>query len=264
MGASYRSRRRSLVSLLLGLVFCLAGPGWLRAEDAPLAVPPIIQRNYDSARQNYEAHPDDDRVAWQFGHASFDRAEYARDGEERASLANAGIAACLKVTQRNPGLAEGHYYLGLNLAQLARTKMLGALPIVREMEREWLAAAAVDENLDYAGADRYVGLLYRDAPGRPLSVGNTGKARHYLQRAVELYPNFPENELNLIETYLMWKKTNSATAELDKLRQSLPAAHKEFSSEYWQDSWRDWNARLGKIDAALGNTPQPPPPAHKR
>ena len=53
----------------------------------------------------------------------------------------------------------------------------------------------LDPNYDLAGADRALGLLYYEAPGWPLSVGNKNKARQHLQRAVKLAPTYPENQL---------------------------------------------------------------------
>jgi tetratricopeptide (TPR) repeat protein len=247
------------------LLFCalLAGMAPLCAATVP-GVPAIIQRNYETERRHYEANPDDDQAAWQFGHACFDRAEFPRDDAERASLADEGIAACRKVITRQPNLAAGHYYLAMNLAQLARTKTLGALPLVHQMEKEWLAALALDEKLDYAGPDRYVGLLYRDAPGWPISVGDTVKARQHLEHAVEAGPNFPENYLNLAESYLAWNDRGDAQRAAEKLRLLWPAARKEFAGEYWRESWKDWNRRLKKIQATLNSDPdQPLPPRQK-
>jgi hypothetical protein len=97
-------------------------------------------------------------------------------------MAHEGIQVCRRWLQRAPNQAAAHYYLGMNLAQLARTKSLGALSIVKEMEKEWLATLALDAHCDYAGADRNLGLLYRDAPGFPLSIGSRLKAEQHLQR----------------------------------------------------------------------------------
>jgi len=234
----------------------LAGMALFIAHSAPPDVPAIIQRNYDAALHRYESNPNDDEAAWQFGRACFDRAEFSRDNAERARLANEGMAACRKVIARQPRLAAGHYYLAMNLAQLARTKLLGALPLLGQMETEWKTALALDEKMDYAGPDRFVGLLYRDAPGWPVSLGDTGKARQHLVRAVELYPNFPENHLNLIESYFSWNEPSAASSALEKLRAILPAARKEFAGEYWEESWKDWNQRLEKIQARLAARPK--------
>ncbi len=245
-------------SRLLWFCAMLAGMAPLCADAAPppACAPAIIQRNYDAARRRYEANTNDDQAACQLGRACFDRAEFPRDNAERASLANEGLAACRKVVAHQPNLAAGHYYLGLNLAQLARTKSLGALPLVSQMESEWQMSIVLDEKIDYAGPDRYLGQLYREAPGWPISLGDAGKARKLLLRAVKLSPNIPENHLNLIESYLAWNEKSAAARAAEKLRQRWPAARQEFAGEYWEDSWKDWNQRLDKIQARLN-----PPPA---
>jgi hypothetical protein len=255
-----RGLKRSARCLLW---FCAALAGMaLPSADAgppPVSVPAIIQRTYDDARHLYQVDPDNDQAAWQFGRACFDRAEFSRDDTERGRLANEGMAACRKVILRQTNLAAGHYYLAMNLAQLARTKLLGALPLLGQMENEWKTALALDEKMDYAGPDRYVGLLYRDAPGWPVSLGDTAKARRHLLRAVELSPNFPENHLNLIESHFTWNENGAAGRAAEKLRLLWPAARKEFVGEYWEVSWKDWNQRLEKIEARLNPPPATPP-----
>ena len=99
-----------------------------------------------------------------------------RYDSERADIAQQGIAAAWQALARESNSAPAHYYLGMNLAQLAQTKMLGALKIVDRMEREFTTTRELDEHFDYAGADRNLGLLYRDAPSIG-SIGNRSKAR---------------------------------------------------------------------------------------
>lgn len=239
----------------------LASLAALRAPAAPPppVVPPIIQRNYDSARHRYETNADDVEAAWQLARACFDRAEYPRRDSDRANLANEGIAACRKALVRQPHFAPLHYWLAMDLAQLARTKVFGALSVVNQMDIEWKITLTLDEKIDYAGPHRFLGLLYRDAPGWPVSVGDKAKARQHLLRAVELFPNFPENHLNLIETYLQWNETDAARRATEKLGQIWSAARKEFSEEYWDESWKDWTQRLEKVHAKLNARPAAPP-----
>ena len=71
---------------------------------------------------------------------------------------------------RESNSAPAHYYLGMNLGQLARTKGLAALRLVSQMEHEFTRARELDEQLDWAGPDRNLGLLYRDAP----AIGSVG------------------------------------------------------------------------------------------
>ena len=92
----------------------------------------------------------------------------------------------------------------MNIAQLAQTKTLGALSLVRQMETQWNIAVKLDPHVDFAGPDRNLGLLYRDAPGAPLSIGSRVDALQHLLTAVALNPDYPENHLNLIESQIKW------------------------------------------------------------
>ena len=234
----------------LGAAFTASGePGSELTPDAIAA-----QRAYDAAKARYQTNADDAAAARQFASACFDRADVTTKDTIRAMLAHEGIQVCRRWLQRAPNAAAAHYYLGMNLAQLARTKSLGALSLVKEMEKEWLATIALDPHCDYAGADRNLGLLYRDAPGFPLSIGSRSKAEQCLQHAVELDPEYPENHLNLIETDLK-RKSAAVPVEYERLRAMLPAARKHFSGPAWQSDWEDWDARLKKIQSRLAPAP---------
>jgi hypothetical protein len=93
-------------------------------------------------------------------------------------------------------------------------------------------------------------LLYRDAPSVG-SVGSRSKARKHLQRAAELAPSYPDNGLNLIETYLKWSDRNGARRELKALEAAWPAAKKDLTGSAWTASWTDWDQRLAKVKKAI-------------
>ncbi len=223
----------------------------LTALGAPLSA---ADEGYDAAKARYQTNVNNDDAALQFARACFDRADLSPRESVRAAAAREGIQVCRRWLQRSPGQAGAHYYLGMNLAQWARTKNLGALSLLREMEKEWLATLALDPHFDFAGADRNLGLLYRDAPGFPLGIGSRAKAGQHMQQAVALDPEYPENHLNLIETHL--KRQPAAVAdEYAKLRALLPSARKQFSGPRWQSAWEDWDARLEKIRSRLAAAP---------
>ena len=148
----------------------------------------------------------------------------------------------------------------MNLAQLARTELIGALGLLNEVESEWETAIKLDENFDYAGPDRNLGLLYRDAPGWPLSLGSRAKACQHLLRAVSLHPDYPENHLNLIEAYLKWNNLSQAVPAAKALQEILPEARKKLAGPAWESSWDDWNQRWKTIQAKLSQPPGFVPP----
>lgn len=204
------------------------------------------QEVYSTAQKRFEAEPTNAVAAWEFARAAFTRAEFATNDTERATLAVQGIAACRDLLARDPKSAPAHYYLGLNLGQLARTKTLGALKLVNEMEREFKTARELDEYLNYAGPDRTLGLLYRDAPSIG-SIGSRSRARQHLLRAAVLAPTYPDNRLNLGESAARWGDLKTVQRELAALADLWAPARNEFSGADWEASWADWNSRLEQL-----------------
>ncbi len=206
----------------------------------------ILERarlTFDAARQQYEESPSETNRTIRFAQACFDLAEAVPGDKEREQVANRGIAVCRALITRDSKLTAGHYYLGMNLGQLARTKSLGALKLVEEMEREFQTAVELDADFDFAGPHRNLGLLYYETPSWPASIGSKSKARQHLERAVTLSPKYPENHLNLLEAYLKWNDKTGARRELAALRDLLPQAKKDFSGEAWNATWKDWDFR---------------------
>jgi tetratricopeptide (TPR) repeat protein len=120
---------------------------------------------------------------------------------------------------------------------------MAAYHLVKQMEREFKTAADLDKDFDYAGPERSLGLLYRDAPAWPFSIGSRRKAREYLDQAAKLAPDYPENHLNLAETFLQWHETENAKNELNTLDALWTKAQTNLTGEAWERSWDDWSAR---------------------
>jgi tetratricopeptide (TPR) repeat protein len=223
--------------LILAAGFMLAGETQTKISAA------FAEAEYHRAQAQFRADASNPTNAWQLARAIFDFANFATNDIERASLANQGIAACRPLVAHQPQLAAGHYYLAMNLGQLARTELIGALALVKEMEPEFQKAGALDPLLDHAGPERNLGLLYRDAPGWPVSIGNPSKAQPLLKQAVKLSPDFPENYLHLIESYLRWNETEAAKKELSALDTVWSGAQTNLIGDKWAQSWDNWSMR---------------------
>lgn len=203
---------------------------------------PRYEMSFLSARTNWIAAPTNSVRAWEFARAAFDWAEFATNDTQRAQVAVEGIDAARKAIILDPKCAPAHYYLGMNLGQMARTKLLGALKLVGEMEDRFKEAAALDPHLDYAGPDRNLGILYREAPGWPASVGNRAKARTHLKRCVELSPDYPANHLELFAACLDWKDIRAAEKMMPVVERCLQNAKIELAGTRWEWSWSDWDS----------------------
>jgi tetratricopeptide (TPR) repeat protein len=222
--------------------WAVAGVAVWGAEPAPTAE--MARTVYQEVRKQSEQADADPAWAWRLGRACFDWAEFATNDMQRAELAREGIRACEQALATDPDLVAAQYYLGMNLGQLARTMNLGALKLVQQMEGHFLKARELDSRFDEAGPDRNLGLLYLEAPGWPVSVGNRSKARNHLTHAVKLAPLYPENRLNLIEAHARWNERRAAKKELDAWQTHLEAARRAFSGERWQGDWIRWEQRL--------------------
>jgi hypothetical protein len=216
--------------------------------EASSATP--ARQTFEQAKREYEAHPNEPEPAWHFARAAFDSAGAAANNTDRAGFAQQGITACKQALAQNTNLAQLHYYLALNQGQLARTRGLSALKLVDQMEVEFIRAIELDASFDHAGAERSLGMLYRDAPALA-SIGSRSKARVHIQRAVELAPGYPENRLILIESELKWGDRKRARSELKLLEDSWPHAHSELSGLEWAGGWSDWTERLEKVKKTL-------------
>ena len=138
-------------------------------------------------RYQFQRTPMTPPPRWQFARACFNFADFVTNETQRAALARQGIAACqqwlgARTRFRAGALLSGHE---LRPAGPAEAPSLAAYRLVREMEREFKTAAELDGHFDYAGPERSLGLLYRDAPGWPLSIGSRHKAREWLEQADE-------------------------------------------------------------------------------
>ena len=202
---------------------------------------------YQQARSNYMAFPASAEVAARLSRACFEFAELSTDNQARSALAEEGIGAARFATTNAPHLGAGYLYLGLNQGELARTKLLGALPLLRQMEKALLRASELDAQLDYAGADRSLGQLYLEAPGWPASIGNKKKARAHLSQSIKLVPDYPDNHLSFMEALVRWNEKEPLSTAIKTYRELLPQARKKYAGIEWDQAWHDWEERWQAI-----------------
>jgi hypothetical protein len=253
--ATFNSQPRRAVKWPLAAAMILTA-GILSAGEAEWkASAAYAGQEFIRARDQLQLDANNPTNAWMFARAAFDFAEFSTNDTQRASLARQGIAACRKLIAANPKIAAGHYYLAMNLGQLARTEFLGALRLVREMEREFQAAAKLDAGFDHAGPERNLGLLYREAPGWPISIGSRHESLPYSEQAARLARDYPENHLNLMESYLKWNNPDAAKKELHTLDSIWSMARTNLAGAKWAQTWVNWSLRRDAARRQLDDQP---------
>ena len=245
---------------MIGCALFLAAIGLVRAETNSFAGQ--AEKIFSAARLAAQKNPTNTIALVHLARATFNWAEYARHDDQREEIALQGIAAARSVTNREPTNAAALYWLGMDLGQLARTKTLGALKLVREIEELFHRARKLDPHTDHAGPDRSLGRLYRDAPGWPTSIGSRKKAREHLEQAVELHPEFPENQLELLESFAAWGERKDFDRQFTITEKIIAEARLDFTGAQWDGHWADWNQRLAKMKLQRANS-GPAPPSHR-
>jgi tetratricopeptide (TPR) repeat protein len=251
----FRARPRPLLTALVcGLLWLPPPLSAAETETEPLPgrlAPPVPNADsaYQQAEDRYRQQPRDAQAAWQLGKACFDMADGARSRQERVRYAERGIAVTKSASQLHTNCAGCFYFLGLNYGQLARTRTIGALRLIRPMQDALESARRLDATFDFGGPDRTLGLLYRDAPA--WIVGDRKRAREHLTRATDLAPSYPDNRLELIAALIEWGERKEAQKQLDELERLLPKSKSEFAEPRWEQSWLVWERQRLAAQAKL-------------
>jgi len=201
--------------------------------------------------------PANAEAQWKFAKACFDWADYSTTDSKREEIARQGIAAAQSLIDSDSNSAPGHYFLAMNLGQMAESKTVGALKIIPQMETNFQIALGLDAAFDYAGPDRNLGLLYLQAPGWGLSIGSNAKAKLHLQKAARLAPDYPGNLLYLIEAEIGWGEKTTALKDLKILDEIWPRAREKFPSAEFAADWADWEKRRAEAGKKLEKTAKP-------
>jgi tetratricopeptide (TPR) repeat protein len=237
---------KPLFPAILALFWLVAAAGMASGQTTTNKIfAARAEKEFHRAQIQLQSGAKNSTNAWQFARACFDLAGFSTNETQRADISRLGIAASRELLAREPKSAPAHYYLAMDYGQLAEAEApsLAAYKLVKEIEREFKIAVDLDEQFDFAGPARNLGLLYRDAPGWPLSIGSKNKAREFLKRAAALAPEYPENQLNLAESQVKWRLSDEAEKTLRKLDALWPSAKTNFTGEIWEQSWADWTTR---------------------
>lgn len=143
--------------------------------------------------QNYEA-------SWKLARAHYWLGNRSEE-KDQEKIFEAGKNYAEKAVAINGKGVEGHYWLGVCAGRLAESiGKIKQLTMIGTIKREMETVLELDPN--HAGAHHVLGVLYRKAPMRPISVGNKKKALQYEKRAVELDAGSIRYAAGLAEAYL--------------------------------------------------------------
>lgn len=134
--------------------------------------------------------------------------------DQKLTTFEAGKAYAEEAVVLLPDSADAHYWLSALIGRIGQTRgVLQSLFMVNPMKAELDRVLELDP--EYPSAYFVLSLLYTEAPGWPLSIGNKEKALENASRAVELDPDNIEFKVNLAKVLINNKKTADAVKVLN-------------------------------------------------
>jgi hypothetical protein len=215
--------------------------------DTPRDVPQVVQaaESYAEAfklkTSDYDALMQAVRVAAWLG--GFHTDDKAREDHIRNGLTYVNTALDLR-----PGDLDATYYRGVLAGYLGDLRRTYGLDAVRNIEESMTTLIEAEHDIDFGGPYRVYGVLLMRAPGPPTSIGNMRNAGRNIGQAVEMHPDWPENQLYLAEWEMRQGKARNrpelSEQGYDRLREHLlgeearaPQGY-EFEFRQWQEQAR--------------------------
>jgi tetratricopeptide (TPR) repeat protein len=171
--------------------------------------------------------------------------DHESDPGARGRAAATAVEAAQWCARKAPADPACDYWLGAALGVQARERPATGLSALPEIERAFQSALRTNPELDEAGPDRALALLYLRAPGWPTGPGNADVGLDHARAAVALRPGHPPNQLALAEALL-------ATGDSDGSRLAYRRAL-DLAREMADGGDRDAPEWVAEAERGLGN-----------
>ncbi len=164
-------------------------------------------------------------------------------------LAKKGVFYARRCTELAPRKADCHFYEALNTGLYYQARVLGYPSGMVRIAAAAEKVIALDPHFEEGGGYRVLGKLYLEAPAFNLGTNqiqrDLEKSRHYLQQAIQVAPDYPENHLFLAETLLELEERESAKQHLGEARRQLPA------NQFSREDKKTWHELIEKLEKKL-------------
>ncbi len=176
--------------------------------------------------------------------------EYAGDKSVREAYVRRGLTWVNTALKVNPEGVEGQFYHGVLSGLLGDLDNSYGMDAVKQIEARMTLLIDRGTDIAHGGPQRVFGLLLLRAPGPPASIGSLRNARKQLEHAVEIAPQWPENQLYLAECEFAWArdkdKPEFATRARERLERHLLGADAPMPTGVGHE-WDAWQANARKL-----------------
>ncbi|MCZ6794122.1 MAG: tetratricopeptide repeat protein [Planctomycetota bacterium] len=188
---------------------------------------------------------------WRGARACYWLSRNVPDLAQRQRFAHKGAAMGRSAIKYSSERVEPYYYTALNIASFCEiTRDKGFVPatsVLRRLLEHAKMAVALDEQFDHAGPQRFLGKFITGTSGYLMyQFGSFDDGLEHLRRAVELSPEFAQNQLFLAEALKDDGDYEGARAAIDRLfRSKIPRDH-TVEHERWLREAVQLSAKLPK------------------
>ena len=147
--------------------------------------------------------------------------DHEADAARREEAARAAVEAAQWCGRTAPSEPACDYWLGAALGVQARERPATGMSALPQIEKAFLRARDARPDLDDAGPDRALALLYLRAPGWPTGPGDPDLGLRHARQALALKPDYPPNLLALGEALV---KTGDGAAGRDAFHRAMALA----------------------------------------
>lgn len=182
------------------------------------------QKSIDMAQAALKAGADEFEARWRMARGAFWVAERTTDKKKKEEVGGMGWEQGQKCALLKPGRVECYFWGVVSLGQYA--KGIGVLKAIGKgvrgkFEKFANKALQLDPNYELAGADRALGVYWRDLPK---IVRDLDKAEKHIKASIARFDLKIRSHLYLAEIYLLQDKRDLARAELERCSQMDPNA----------------------------------------
>jgi len=147
--------------------------------------------------------------------------DHEMDPGRREEAARAAVEAAQWCGRTAPSEPACDYWLGAALGVQARERPATGMSALPQIEKAFLLARDARPDLDDAGPDRALALLYLRAPGWPTGPGDPDLGLKHARQALALRPDYPPNLLALGEALV---KTGDGAGGTDAFHRAMALA----------------------------------------
>lgn len=187
---------------------------------------------------------------WELSRDAAIKAENATDKQDKARLAQQGIAYAEECVMKNPETAECYYYRAINTGIYYSVHVVGYQDGLKAMIKDCEKVIKLNDKVDHGGAYRTIGKIYTDVPESTIIKGgitrDLPKAVEYLKKAISIDPSYPENHIYLAEALLEADKASDAETSLSTALALTPQWKNHNDYLIWQKMNKDLAKKLTK------------------